>query len=140
MPQSVSLNRMATTNRHFHPVLLWLGILGGPLAFALVRLAGLALLSGPCRRPASASLFGLSTSQQLMAAITILCALVAASAGLLSWHIWRRTARPEEEQTVDSLRSVPFWSLGGLFLSGVFFVAIVLSGGLAIGLSTPCTS
>lgn len=128
------------TDRPINPLLLWLGILGGPLAFALVRLAGFVLLKGPCTHSTSASVFGLSTSQQLMAAITIVCALIAAAAALLSWHIWRQTGRPEEEQTTGSIPSVPFWALGGLFLSAVFFVAILLTGGLALGLATACVS
>lgn len=121
-------------------LLLWLGILGGPLAFALVRLAGFVLLTGSCVHGTSTAIFGLTSSQDLMAAITIICALIAAAAALLSWHIWRRTGRREEEQTAGGIRSVPFWALGGLFLSAVFFVAIVLTGGLAIGLSTACVS
>lgn len=129
-----------TAHGPINPFLLWLGILGGPVAFALVRLAGIVLLRGPCARATSATIFGLTSSQDLMAAITILCALIAAAAGLLSWHIWRQTGRPEEEQTVGGIGSTPFWALGGLFLSAVFFVAIVLTGGLAIGLSTGCAS
>jgi hypothetical protein len=125
----------------FNPFLLWLGILGGPLAFALVRLAGIVLLTGPCTHPAgSTTLFGLSSSQQLMAAITIVCALIAGASGILSWHIWRRTGRREEEQISGSIRAVPFWALGGVFLSSVFFIIIILTGGLALGLSTSCVS
>jgi magnesium-transporting ATPase (P-type) len=130
-----------TSEQSFNPLLLWLGILGGPLAFALVRLAGIVLLTGPCANSAgSATLLGLSSSQQLMAAITIVCALIAGASGILSWHIWRQTGRREEEQLGGSIRSTPFWALGGVFLSGVFFIIIILTGGLAIGLSTPCTS
>lgn len=130
-----------TSGRSFNPLLLWLGILGGPLAFALVRLAGIVLLTGRCMHPAgSATLLGLSSSQQLMTAITIVCALIAGASWLLSWHIWRRTRRREEEQTSGSIRPVPFWALGGLFLSSVFFIFIVLTGGLALGLSTACVS
>jgi TRAP-type C4-dicarboxylate transport system permease small subunit len=75
-----------------------------------------------------------------MVAITILCALSAGASGLLSWRNWRRTRRREEEQTIGTLQWVPYWALGGLFLSAVFFVAIVLTGGLAVGLSATCVS
>lgn len=129
-----------STDHPINPLVLWLGILGGPVAFALVRLAGYVLLKGPCVHSTTNSVLGLSTAQQLMAAITIVCALVAAAAGLLSWHIWRQTGRPEQEQTTGSIPSVPFWALGGLFLSAVFFVAILLTGGLAVGLATACVS
>jgi dolichol kinase len=75
-----------------------------------------------------------------MTAITILCALIAGASGLLSWHIWRAVGRREEEQTSGSIGSTAFWALGGVFLSGVFFIAILLTGGLALGLSTSCVS
>jgi dolichol kinase len=83
---------------------------------------------------------GLSSSQVTMAAITILCALLAASSGLLSWHVWRRTRRRSEDQSGESLRTAPFWALGGVFLSSVFFIAVLLVGGLAVGLGTPCVA
>jgi hypothetical protein len=124
-----------------NPVLLWLGVLGGPVAFALVRLAGVVLLTGSCRPPAeNAVLVGLSSNQLIMAAITILCALIAGASGVLSWHIWRSTRQRTEHQTGESLRPVPFWAIGGLFLSSVFFVLIIFTGGLALGLSTTCVS
>jgi hypothetical protein len=89
---------------------------------------------------ADSTIIGLSTSQQLMAAITILCALIAGASGILSWHIWRAVGHREEEQTTGSIGSAAFWALGGVFLSGVFFIAIILTGGLALGLSTSCVS
>lgn len=127
--------------RRFNPLLLWLGILGGPIAFGLDRLAGAVLLSGRCVRTAGDTiLFGLTPEQEIMAAITILCALSAAAAGVLCWHIWRRTRWSSEERSGESLLAIPFWALGGVFISGVFFVATVLTGGLAIGLSATCAS
>lgn len=120
---------------------LVLGLLGGPLAFVLVRLAGLALLAGRCTSQSdSGTLIGPSTSQQLMVAITVLCAFIAGASGIISWHVWRQTRRGAEKQTGESERAVPFWALGGLFLSGVFFLLIVLTGALALGLSTSCVS
>src|SRR5437660_1018419 len=111
----------------FNPLLLWLGILGGPLAFALVRLAGIVLLTGPCIYPAgSTTLFGLTSTQGVMAAITIVCALTAGAAGTLSWHIWRRTGQREDEQISGSIGPVPFLALGGVFLSVVFCIIIIL--------------
>jgi hypothetical protein len=75
-----------------------------------------------------------------MAAITALLALVAASSGLLSWHSWRQTRQDAETQSGESTRAAPFWALGGLFVGGIFFVLILLTGGLALGLSTTCAS
>lgn len=122
-------------------LLLWFGILGGPVAFGLVRLAGIILISGRCVPPAQgAVLFGLSSSQQRMGIITMVGALVAGAAWLASWHAWRQARRQTEERSGESVRPAPFWALGGLFLSSVFFVLILLTGGLAVGLTTTCAS
>lgn len=127
--------------RPINPLVLWLCILAGPVAFGIVRLAGIVLLQGRCLHPTgTATILGLSSSQQLMAAITIVCALIAGLSGVASWHIWNRIRRPDEDRSGESLRTMPFFALGGFFLSGVFFVIIILTGGLAIGLSTVCAS
>lgn len=125
------------TNR----VLLWFGVLGGPSAFLVSRVAGAVLVSGRCLHPAGGgSLLGLSPPQQIVAAITIVCALIAAAAGIVSWRIWIQTRRSAEEQSMGTMRAPPFWALGGLFVSSLFFIFIVLGGGLALGLSTSCAS
>lgn len=130
----------ASRDRAVSPLLLWLGILGGPLAFALVRIAGIVLVSAGCGSATSSSgILGLSSSQDLVAAITVVGALIAAAAGLLAWRLWRQTGSPEEETSVGSVGNSPFWALGGLFLSGVFLVAIIINGGIALAVSTSCS-
>lgn len=114
-----------------NPRLLWLGILGGPVAFTLVRVAGIVLLSSNCGHSSG-------TASLLMAVITVLGALIAGGAGLLSWRIWRETGHKEDEQTRGDIAFVPFAALGGMFLSGVFGIAAVLDGGLALGLGSVC--
>lgn len=131
----------ATAAGRVNPVLLWFGVLGGPVAFGLVRVAGLILVSGRCLPAAqSAALFGLSSSQERMAAVTVLAALVAGAAGIASWHAWHQARLQAEGQSGESLSQAPFWALGGLFLSCLFFVLILFTGVLAIGLATPCAS
>lgn len=114
---------------------LGLGVVGGPLSFALVRLAGIALLAGTCGQ---GDVVGLTPSV-LMGAITVVCAALAAGTGLVSWSIWHRTRDRLEARTAESQRFVPFWALGGMFLSGTFLVFIVLSGILALALGTNCS-
>lgn len=127
------------TARSVNPLLLWLGILGGPIAYGLVRLAGIVLVVNSCRHGSgSPVLLGLSGSQTLMVAITTLCALVALASGLLAWHSWRRLRGETERRSGESTRAGPFWALGGIFLSAIFFAFIVATGGLALGLSTAC--
>lgn len=133
--------RLGTAGGAVHPLLLWIGVLGGPLAFGLVRLAGLLLITGSCRHATgSAAVQGLSSSQVILAAITVLGALLAASSGLLSWRLWRRVRRYSEDQSGESMRPAPFWALGGVFLGSVFFVAVLLTGGLALGLGATCVT
>jgi hypothetical protein len=111
------------------------------VAFGIDRFAGAVLLAGRCvRGPGNAILLGLSSEETIMVAITILCALSAAAAGVLSWHVWRRTRRPSEDRSGESLRAVPFWAMGGVFLGGVFCILTLLTGGLAIGLSATCAT
>jgi len=92
-------------------------------------------------RPAAGSaLLGLTSAQQMMSLVTIGAAIIAAAAGIASWRVWRQIRRQTEEESGESLSSAPFWALGGLFLSTVFFFLIVLTGALAVGLSSTCVS
>jgi hypothetical protein len=127
--------------RGLNPLVLVPGIVGGPIAFGITRFAGMVLVSGPCSQSTGGTMVaGLTPSQQIFTAITIVCAIIAAISGLWSWHIWRNTPRREQDQPGESMRAVPFWALGGVFLSAVFFCVIVLDGGLALGLSSGCAS
>lgn len=116
---------------------LWAGVLGGPVAFALDRLAGVLLVSGRCHRPAG-GLLGLSTAQGLELAITIVAALIAMAAGLVCWRFWSLTARPGEQETLESMSFTPFLAMGGMWLSAIFLAAIIVTGGLALAISTSC--
>jgi hypothetical protein len=127
--------------RRANPLWLWFGVLGGPVAFGLVRLVGSLLVISQCGHSTAGSAhLGLTSAQQMMILVTIGAAIVAAAAGIASWRVWRQTRRQTEGESGESLSSAPFWALGGLFLSSVFFALILLTGGLAIGLATTCTS
>lgn len=120
-------------------VALALSVLGGPLAFFLARAAGGVLLTGSCavhRSPGTA--LGLSGDQWLMVAITLVCTLVAAAGAGIGWRIWQLTRDQVEARTGESLRAIPFWAMGGMFLSALFGLGILLSGILAVELSSPC--
>lgn len=118
---------------------LWFGILGGPIALAVVRIASIVLLSRPCgQRGIGAGLLGLSVGQSILLLITFLMALLAADAGVAAWSVWRMTSRPEEETTSGTIRQVPFFALGGMFLSLVFLIVTVLTGASAIVVAGAC--
>jgi|SRR5579884_1452659 len=142
LPESVlrdreELRRRARAER-VHPLWLWIGIVTGPLAFVLVRTAGIVLVSQTCSKAAASGLLGLSPSQSLTAGITLLGALVTTVAGVISWRIWRRTSLGEDEVSAEGMPRVPFWALGGTLLSAFFVLAIAVTGILAVALSTSC--
>jgi hypothetical protein len=119
--------------------LLWLALLGGPAAFIFNLVASDVLLSGSCSTTTgNGILFGLSSSQVVMAAITLLCVLNAAAAGVVSWHVWHRIKQPYEDRSGESLRAMPFWAMGGMFLSVICCLGSFLTGVLAITVSTSC--
>jgi hypothetical protein len=118
---------------------LWAGVVTGPAAFLVVRTASIILLSRGCGHVSGVAILGLSAPHVQTAAITVLAALVTVASGLLSWRIWRRTSLPQDEVSTGNMPRVPFWALGGALLSAFFLAAIMLTGGLAIALSTGCS-
>src|SRR5438309_10998963 len=71
-----------------NPLWLWFGVLGGPVAFGLVRLIGSLLVISRCVRPAAGSaLLGLTSAQQMMSLVTIGAAIIAAAAGIASCRV-----------------------------------------------------
>ncbi|HEX6510136.1 MAG TPA: hypothetical protein VF221_21105 [Chloroflexota bacterium] len=127
------------SQRRIPPLWLWTGVLGGAAAFALDRIASTVLVIHSCRGGREASgLFGLTASQTVALFITILTSQIAVAAGLISWRIWRATSDPAEETTAGTIRNTPFWALGGMFLSAIFLAFIVVTGGLALAVSTSC--
>lgn len=142
LPEAVVANREELRRRsraeRVRPIWLWIGIVTGPLAFAVVRIASIILLAHSCSRAAGTSLLGMSLSQVTAAGITLLGALATIGAGLIAWRVWRRTSLPQDEVTTGNMPRVPFWALGGLLVSAFCLFAIAFTGGLALVLSTDC--
>lgn len=132
--------RLAPVGDRVKPTLLWFGFLGGPVAFGLAGVTALVLASRRCITAVHGSAWLGVSAVHLMSVITISSALIAAAAGLASWQAWRRTRRLASPRSGESLRPTPFWALGGLFLSSVFFVLILLTGGLEIALNAAACS
>jgi len=123
--------------RFTNPLWLVFGVLGGPLAWAVSYALIAALLSPACSasNPTVLGLSGVEARELLVAAAG---ALVAIGAGLISLHIFRRVAMPEEETTGGSIGQTAFWALGGTFLSAVCLFAIAATGAAAVTLSGFC--
>lgn len=120
------------------PLRLWVGIVTGPIAFLVVRVASIVLLSHGCGHGTATRVLGLSPAEVATAGITLLGALLTIGAGLMSWHIWRRTSLRQDEVTSGSMPRVPFWALGGVLMSAFFLFGIVVTGAVALALSTGC--
>jgi uncharacterized membrane protein YidH (DUF202 family) len=137
-PQSKIIPFRRRSQGHF-TLRLWFGVLAGPFAFAIDRFTAIALLSRPCgQRGIGSGLLGLSVTQSVLLLITFLMALLACDAGVIAWSAWRRTARSEEETTAGTIRTVPFFALGGMFVSLVFLILIVFTGATAIVVAGAC--
>src|SRR5438309_1259435 len=124
LPERLTSNREELRRRsraeRVRPLWLWVGIVTGPLAFLVVRIASIVLVSQGCGHGAEPHMLGLSPPQLAIAGITALGALVTIAAGLLAWRIWRRTSLREDEVSAGSMPRVPFWALGGVLLSAFF--------------------
>lgn len=141
IPESLAAHREELRRRsraeRVRPLWLWIGILTGPVAFLVVRTAGIVLLSHACG--GGTRVLAMSPAELATVGITVLGALVTAAAGLLSWRIWRQTSLREDEVSSGAMPRVPFWALGGVWLSAFFLFAIVITGGLALALDTHCS-
>lgn len=135
--QREELRRRSRAER-VRPLWLWVGIVTGPVAFLVVRTAGIILLSHTCGNGSGTGTSAFSTPELAAAGITVLGALATIASGFLSWRIWRRTSLREDEVSSGSMPRVPFWALGGVWLSGFFLFAILITGGLAFALGTRC--
>jgi hypothetical protein len=118
---------------------LWFGVVGGPVAWGIDYLLTSYTAVHACQSTGTGVLvMGLSAAR-----IAALCAgigtgLAALAAGLLMGQIWWQTRTPAEETTVPAMRWTPFWALGGLFLSMVSLIAIIVTTAAALVVSGNC--
>jgi hypothetical protein len=124
--------------RFTNPLWLAFGVAGGPLAWVFSYTLTSALISPSCSMSRSIIL-GMPSAQVRELLIATVGALVAVSAGIVSWYIFRQVARSDEETAGGSIGQTAFWSLGGMFLSVIFVLAIAATGVASITLSGMCT-
>jgi hypothetical protein len=140
LPETLAANREELRRRsraeRVRPLWLWIGILTGPVAFLVVRTAGILLLSHACHGASTRVLD--QSPEAATAVITILGAVATSTAGFMSWRIWRRTSLRADEVSSGTMPRVPFWALGGVLLSAFFLFAIAITGGISLALDTGC--
>ena len=106
---------------------LWLGLLGGPLAW-LVQLA----LSYPLVPLSCAIEWG-----AIFHLITLVTALAAVAAGTAAWQSWQQ-ARSEGQESDARQGRQEFMALAGVLTSGLF-LATIIAQWLPVLFLSPCS-
>ena len=105
--------------RWLSPLVLWTGILAGPLAWGADLFVSYALVKWVC----------LHQRQSLLGLMTLAAIAIAASAGALSWMSVRCTGHPGPDDGGDPRQRAHFMALLGVassVLSGVSIAALDL--------------
>lgn len=103
---------------------LWLGLLAGPIFYALYFIAGYLLAEAVCRANIlSGAIGGFSQLLIVMEGVTLLAIALTLMAALYCYRVWRRRAEMQE-----SGGALPFMALGGLLLNSLFTLFMVVTG------------
>jgi hypothetical protein len=132
-------NRAARPEPTVGRLTLWFGVLAPPLAWAVQLFLDYYLSSLACNPGFTwVRWFSSSTFTVLIIVVTLLLALIALAAGIVSWRIWRRQGVEVQETVAGAAGRLPFMALGGMAMSGLFLLLIVLSGvpDLTLGCAT----
>jgi len=112
---------------------LWFGVFGGPLFWSLQELVNYTITAHFCfprALPLAAPSFGGTWTVALVVEIAAL--IGALVAGLVSWRSWRLTkgeAEREHGAVLDTAEGrTRFMAYAGMLSSGLFALAIILSG------------
>jgi len=124
---------------------LWFGLLGGPIAWTLQLLIDYPLVAHYCFPDAARRIVPTIDSLHLIVSIVSVLALAGAVAALFtalrSWRVSGGDFGGERAQLTEAAPPpgrVRFMSLGGILVSSLTIVGIVIHGGFVI-LLAPCT-
>jgi hypothetical protein len=112
--------------------LLWLGLLGAPLAWAAQLVLGYGAEEADCAPGSGRWDFSSHTVNTILFAIAGVVTVAALAAGV--WVLLRAADRPE-----DIRGRVPFMALGAVLVSSLFGALVVLTGIGVLSLE-PCTA
>ena len=105
---------------------LWVGLLTGPVVYALYFISGYLLVEYACQTGIlQSALGGLSLYAIIVLLLTLVAALITLLTGLSNFRRWRRRP-PVRPDAPDS--AVPFMLFGGVLLSVLFTTMILLTG------------
>jgi hypothetical protein len=116
-----------------HPggaLLLWFGVLGGPVAWAVAHVAGVELSQASCRQTARTGV----PFDAWAIVVFVLAAIVAAGAEVAAVLTYRATRDASSEPPAGRIR---FLAVIGMTI-GPLFVAMILMGGLGAVLLERC--
>lgn len=109
-----------------HPRVLWVGLLTGPVVYALYFIVGYLLVEFACQTGfLQTSIGGVALYTVLVLLLTVVAALITALRGLSNLRLWRQRP-PVTPDAPDS--AVPFMLFGGVLLSLFFTTMILLTG------------
>ena len=112
-------------------VLLWLGVLGAPAAWALLLVAGYLFEEVQCSRGSDAWGFDAKIGNTALAVATALVGLASLAA---AYATWRTARRPEARDVRGRLEWMGFC---GLLVSALFFFLILMTG-FGVNSVSPC--
>jgi hypothetical protein len=112
-------------------LLLWIGVLGAPIAWAAQLVVGYGAEEADCSRGGGS----FDSSQPLNVGVSIGAGVVGVASLLVAFGLWRRT----RERDVDGRGRVTFMAVTGILVSLLFLALIAVT---AIGTThfDPCTA
>lgn len=135
----IAVDQAPATEPPVKRTLLWFGVLGPPVAWALQLFIDYYISSLHCAPGFTWVRWGgVSTFTVLIFITTFVLAVVDIAAGLGAWRIWRRQNANGLATVAGVTSRVAFMALGGMLLSLYFLVLIIVSGvpNLTLGCAT----
>lgn len=111
-----------------HPTLVWLGVLGAPLAWVVQLVAGYGLLEAACAQSVGETPVLVVDVETAIGVLTVAAAAVAVVSIVAAALTWS-AARADGD--ADPTGRIAFMGAAGV-LAGVIFLALILLGGSAL--------
>lgn len=120
VPESIHTTRFRENVRG-----LWLGLLAGPVIYALYFMVGYLLAEAICQTGfLNFEVSGVSMLLWLVEGLTVLCSGLTLTAAWYSYRIWRR----QRNERTHAGGALPFMGFGGLLLGLLFTLLIAVTG------------
>lgn len=120
VPESTYVRDSVEDVRH-----LWVGLLAGPIIYAVYFIIGYMLAEAACRTSfLNASLGGYSALLVVVEGLTLLSGLATLAAAVYSYRLWRA----DHGQDARAAGAHAFMAFGSLLLNLLFFLIITVTG------------